>query len=153
LKSRHEFAVRDLLRAAGIEEFLPTREVTTQWTDRIAKVTRPLFHGYIFIRCVQTDAAQVLRTRGVVQILGVERPEAIPDEVITNLQRLAALPAALAECPYVAGESVVVARGPFAGVAGVISRVQGATSLSIPVEILGRAVSVRIDAADVEATK
>jgi transcriptional antiterminator RfaH len=151
LRSRHEFAVRDSLRAANVTEFLPTITVESRWTDRIAIVTRPLFTGYIFARFAAPDAAQVLQTRGVVQILSVDlRPVPISDAVIADLRRAVESPAPISLCAYVAGETVRVKSGPFTGVAGVISRVKGATTLTIPVEILGRAVSVQIDAADVE---
>lgn len=146
--------MRDRLREAGIEEFLPTREETSRWTDRIAKVTRPLFSGYIFIRCVPADVLQVLQTRGVVQILGVREPEPIADDVIAATRRAVEHSGALSACPYAAGESVTVKSGPFAGVMGVVSRVRvgpyDTATLTIPVAILGRAVSVQIAAADVE---
>jgi transcription antitermination factor NusG len=149
-RSRHEFSVRDALAAQGIEHFLPTATTESRWTDRIAKVERPLFNGYIFARCVPTEALAVLRTRGAVQLLGVDGPEIIPDEVIANLRRFVESPVPLSLGAYAAGETVRVMRGPFAGVAGVIRRVKGATTLSIPIEILCRVVSVEIDAADVE---
>lgn len=154
LRSRFEFAVRDALRAEQIEEFLPTRDETTRWTDRIATTTRPLFPGYIFVRFGSAYTVQLLKIRGVVQILSIDlQPVPIPDDAIANLRRAVEHPAPLSLCPHVAGDSVTVARGPFAGVTGVISRVQGATTLTIPVAILGRAVSVQIDAADVEPPK
>ncbi|MDP9024309.1 MAG: UpxY family transcription antiterminator [Candidatus Eremiobacteraeota bacterium] len=150
LRSRFDFAVRDQLRADSIEEFLPTREETTRWTDRMNVTTRPLFSGYIFARFDPREASRVRQTRGVVQILSIaQEPVPVPDEVIANLQRIAANPALVECCPYVAGSTVRVERGPFAGVSGIITRVKGGAVLSIPVEILGRSVSVEIDAADV----
>jgi transcription antitermination factor NusG len=142
--------VRDELEAQGIEQFLPVWEETSRWSDRIAKVTRPLFTGYIFSRCVPTDVLQVLQTRGVCAVLGTDGPEAIPDSVIANLQRIAANPAAVSLGAYAAGETVRVGRGPFAGVTGIITRVKNGATLTIPVQILGRAVSVQIDSADIE---
>lgn len=124
--------------------------------------TRPLFAGYIFARFDPADAtnvATVRQTRGVLEILSLDgAPAAIPDAEIANLQRLAANPGAVLPCAYVAGEAVTVARGPFAGVSGVVSRVRqggntSATTLTIPIQILGRAVRVEIDAADVEPTE
>lgn len=142
------------LRANGIEEFLPTFTEETRWTDRTRSTTRPLFTGYIFARFDPTAATTVLQTRGVVQILSIDsQPVAIADQVIADLRRFLDSPAPVASCPYVAGAPVRVARGPFAGVTGVISRVKGATTLTVPVEILGRAVSVQIDAGDVEANE
>lgn len=148
-----DFVTRDLLDAAGFATFCPTRTVETRWTDRTAITTRPLFPGYLFARFTPNERAAILATRGVVQILGTGTPEPIADSVIAGLRRAVDSPHAVALCPYVAGETVRVARGPFAGVAGVVTRVTGATTLTIPVEILGRAVSVQIAAEDIEENK
>lgn len=152
--SNRAFAVREALRRDGVEVFLPTYQVETRWSDRMKKVDRPLFPGYIFARFKSERAEAILRTRGVYEILSIDQqPEAVPDLVIANLQRLAAQRGArIARCPYVAGVMVTVLRGPFAGVAGVVTRTQGEpghATLTIPVQILGRAVSVEIEAADV----
>ena len=150
LKSRREFAVRDALDTAGIEQFLPTWEERSAWSDRIAKVTRPLFRGYIFARLVPDRAPELLQIRGVCQVLGTSHPEAIPDEVMRNLQRIAALPGAFSPCPYVAGEPVTVRIGAYAGVEGIVVRTAGAAELVVSIELLGRSCRVRIDAADCE---
>ena len=152
-RSRFEFTVRDALLAAGVEAFLPTWQEQTRYTDRIAEVIRPLFTGYLFARFPAADSDAIRATRGVSQVLSMGQiPVAVPDEDIENLQRIVAMPVKLACCPYVAGARITVLRGPFAGVCGVVTRVRGRSTLSIPVEILGRSVSVQIDAADVRET-
>lgn len=114
--------------------------------------TRPLFTGYIFAQFDANAAAQqILRVYGVVQILSVDqKPVAISDDEIAILRRVVESPAPVSPCAYVVGETVRVKTGPFAGVDGVITRIRGAATLTIPIEILGRAVSVAIDVADVE---
>jgi transcription antitermination factor NusG len=164
LRSRSEFAVRDALEAQGIESFLPTWEETVRWADRQAVTTRPLFSGYIFGRFDPATAQDaILRTRGVVQILGMVKsgpyrrgdcavpvPESIPDEVIANLRLMAATPNALSPCPYVAGEAVTVRCGTYAGVEGIVVKTDGEAHLVVSVEFLGRSCRVKIDAADIE---
>lgn len=144
--------MRDQLRAAGVPEFLPTRDEETRWTDRTNLTTRPLFAGYIFAQFDPSSRDTVLRTRGVVQILSLDqRPEPISDEEIANLRLFVAAAARAEPCAYVAvGSAVRVERGPFAGVEGVVTRAKGAATLTISVEILGRSVSVALDPADVE---
>jgi transcription antitermination factor NusG len=152
LRSRFEFAVRDALHAAGIEEFLPTYTTETRAPGRTQLTTRPLFAGYIFAKFSAAGASNdVLRTRGVAGILGAAGvPTAIPDGEIANLQRMAAKSVSVSRCSYVAGETVQIARGPFAGVIGEVTRTQGAVRLTVAIPILGRAVSVAIDVADLD---
>jgi transcription antitermination factor NusG len=154
VRSNTEFRVRDRMNAAGIAEYLPTYDETVRWTDRTKLVTRPLFPGYIFVRIDRfLAAAEVLATAAVIQILGANELSSIPDHVIADLRRVVESPAPVACCPYVAGVRVRVKRGPWTGMIGVVERTRGATLLWIPIEILGRSVSVPIDTADVEKEK
>jgi transcription antitermination factor NusG len=149
LRSRFDFTVRDALRAAGVEEFLPTYSRTTRWSDRTNVTTRPLFSGYCFARFDAADKARVF-VRGVVEILSIDQaPIPISDDVIEDLRRVVESPAPCSPCAYVVGERVRVKSGPFAGILAIVTRTQGETTLTLPIEILGRAVSVQIDTRDV----
>jgi transcription antitermination factor NusG len=151
-RSRFEFAVREGLRAAGIEEYLPVHTIETREAGRTQLTKLPIFPGYIFARFVAArEALVVLRTRGVVEILGAAGvPIAIPDEEIANLRSFAGYSRPVKVTRCVPGAVVRVKRGPFAGVAGVVKRVKGAATLTVSVPMLGRAVSVEIDAADLD---
>jgi transcription antitermination factor NusG len=149
-RSRFEFAVKDELNRRNIEAWLPTFREESRWSDRVAVVTRPLFPGYLFARAPVHRANSIRSTRGVADILSIDQqPVPVSDEEIENLRRLVDSPKGAKSCPYVAGSRVRVKSGPFAGVEGVITRVKNAATLTIPVEILGRSVSVEIDIADV----
>jgi transcription antitermination factor NusG len=148
LLSNQEFKVEGLLSGAAIEAFLPTFVEETRWTDRSKVITRPLFSGYIFLRIDPAELDRARRIAGVVHILGTDRPEAIPDVEIENVRRALASQGTVEPCPYVAGEAVRIERGPLAGVSGIVKRTAGATRVIVAIEILKRAVSVEIDAAD-----
>jgi transcription antitermination factor NusG len=148
-----EKRVAERLRRNGIEEFLPTWVETSRWSDRQKQVTRPLFAGYLFALFDRANATTILQTAGVLQILGTDELSAIPDDEIAALRAVVDSPHAIERCPYVAGATVTVERGPFAGIKGIVTRTRGSALLTIPITILGRAVSVEIDAADVKAEK
>lgn len=149
-RSRFDFVVRDALLAASVEAWLPTVDETTKWSDREKRIVRPLFAGYVFARLAPDQYGSIRITRGVVQILSLDNePEAIPDAEIANLQRITASSLALAPCPYVTGESVTIKSGPLYGVSGIVVRTKGSTRIVVRCEILRRAVSVEVDAADV----
>jgi len=150
-RSRFEAKVSDALRAEGFESFLPTFTESVRWSDRFESVERPLFAGYLFARFDRfRDGSKVLTITGCIQILGHTETDSIPDDVIAALRLVVEHPAPVVRCPYVAGTSQVrVLRGPFAGCAGIVSRIKGQTLLTIPVEILGRSVSVQIESYDV----
>src|SRR5678810_353147 len=88
-RSRHEKIVRDQLMQQGIEPLLPTVKRLSQWKDRKKEVEVPLFSGYCFVRFNAEQKLPVLKTVGVVDIVGGgQRPEPIPDEEITAIQTL-----------------------------------------------------------------
>lgn len=150
LQSNREVRVQDALRAAAIPDFLPTYVEETRWSDRTKRTSRPLFPGYVFCHVAPEHFPLVRRIAGVVQILGAEfTPTPIPDAEIDNLRLAVASRVPLAECPYVAGETVRVDSGPLAGLVGVVERTKGATSVVVTLEILNRSVRVEVDAASV----
>jgi transcription antitermination factor NusG len=153
-RSKAEFAVSAALRAKGVDEFLPYKVEQVRWSDRIKSVTRPLFTGYIFARFARfAEASRVLETHGVISILGSNELSSISTDVIADLQRVVSSPVAVTLSAYVAGVTVRVRRGPWAGVSGVVQRTKGTSLLWIPVYVLQRWVSVPINAADVEKDK
>ena len=149
VRSAYAWKVRASLRDAGIEEFLPTYTEEVRWSDRTKTVERALFPGYIFLRVMDVSAA--LRIAGIVQILASNlKPTPIPSDQIDAVRLVCLSAENVLPCAHVVGESVTVATGPLAGVTGTVKRVKGGLRLIVAIELLGRAISVEIDAADVE---
>lgn len=111
---------------------------------------RPLFPGYVFVCAdLAADRSAILAARGVVGLLGGRRPEAIPAEVIRNLQIAAANPESLTPAEWHGGEIVTVARGPLAGFTGVVERSKGGRRLVVRAEFLNRACALEIGEAEI----
>ncbi len=73
----------------------------------------PLFSGYCFVRFASDQKLPVLKTVGVVDIVGGTRPEPIPDEEITAIQTLIRSVLPYDPHPYLQeGMRVEVIRGP-----------------------------------------
>ncbi len=90
-RSRHEKMERDQLDHQGIEHLLPTVKRLSQWKDRKKEVKVPLFAGYCFVRFGSDQKLPILKTVGVVDIVGSgQRPEPIPDEEIAAIRTLMA---------------------------------------------------------------
>jgi transcriptional antiterminator RfaH len=149
--SRAEFSVENRLASQGVQVFLPAVQEQTRWSDRTQIISRPLLPGYLFIKVDPAGLPGVF-VPGVIEILKTDnRAAAIPAEEIDQLRRaIVASRKPVAECPYVAGDKVTVARGPMAGSTGIVQRTKAATRLVISIEILHRSVSVEIAAEDVE---
>ena len=150
-RSRHEKIVRDQLANQGIEPLLPTVKRMSQWKDRKKEIEVPLFSGYCFVRFTSEHKLPVLKTIGVVDIVGSNhRPEAIPDEEIAAIKTLMSSVLPYDPHPYMLeGMQVEVVRGPLRGVHGILLRKEKRHRLVLGVRLIPQAAAVEIDVNDV----
>ena len=152
-RSRHEQVVREQLQQKAIEAFLPTVTRWSRWKDRKKKVDWPLFPGYCFARFNARERLPVLKCTGVVSIISFEgEPAPIPDFEIDGIRQLVESDLAYDPCPMIReGDMVEVKSGPLTGVVGRLVRKNEKARLVLSVDLIGQAVSVEVDAADVRA--
>jgi transcription antitermination factor NusG len=151
-RSRHEQVVRDQLARKEIDAFLPTMPRWSRWKDRKKRIDWPLFPGYCFAHFDPADTLPVLKCTGVVNIVSVEgRPAPIPDVELDSIRRLLATELQYDPCPLIReGMMVEVTHGPLRGVIGRLMRKDAQHArLVLAVDLIGQAVSVEVDAADV----
>lgn len=151
-RARHEKVVRDRLEQIGIEPLLPTMHRLSQWHDRRKLIETPLFAGYCFARFDLGERLRVLNTDGVAQIMGIGVvPTPLSADEVDSLLRMVASGRPLAPHPYLQeGQRVHVVRGPLEGATGIFLRRQHPCRLVLSVQLIQQAVSVEIDAANVE---
>jgi transcription antitermination factor NusG len=152
-RSRHEKLVRDQLAQRADDVFLPTITRWSRWKDRKKAVDWPLFPGYCFARFDVTDRLPILKCEGVVTIVGTDgQPSPIPPIEIDAIRRLIESELAFDPCPLIKeGMMVEVRSGPLKGVVGRLVRKGARARLVLSVDLIGQAVSVEVDAADVRA--
>ncbi|MBZ0158526.1 MAG: UpxY family transcription antiterminator [Alphaproteobacteria bacterium] len=156
VRSRHEFKVAEQLIRAGIDAFLPTFEKLSAWKDRRKKINFPLFPGYLFAHIEKEPAVlrAVIKTSGIVRFLGLipGEPEIIPDDQINSLKRLMESKEELDPYPYLQnGRKYRIRRGPLAGVEGILIERLDCHRLVLSVDVLRQGVSLKVEAADIEA--
>jgi transcription antitermination factor NusG len=151
-RSRHEQVVRDQLASKGIEAFLPTVTRWSRWKDRKKKVDWPLFPGYCFARFDPRERLPILKSTGVVTIVAFDGEIVpIPDQEIDGIRRLVASDLQYDPVPLIReGTLVEVTHGPLKGVHGRLVRKGSQARLILAVDLIGQAVSVEVDAADVK---
>jgi transcription termination/antitermination protein NusG len=151
-RSRHEQVVRDQIAAKGFTVFLPTVGRWRRWKDRKKKVDWPLFPGYCFASFDAADRLQILKCSGVVSIVSFNGEIApIPEHEIEGIRRLVETDLQYDPCPLIKeGMMVEVVHGPLRGVIGRLVRKGSHARLILAVDLIGQAVSVEVDAADVK---
>jgi len=152
-RSRHEQVVREQLERKRIDAFLPTITRWSRWKDRKKKVDWPLFPGYCFARFAAADTLRILKCTGVVNIVSFDgKPAAIPDIELDSIRLLVGSDLQYDPCPMInEGMMVEVVHGPLKGVVGRLMRKDAPKArLVLSVDLIGQAVSVEVDAADVK---
>ena len=136
-----------------MEAFLPTITRWSRWKDRRKKIDWPLFPGYCFARFDPENALAVLKCTGVVNIVSFEgKPAPIPEFELESVRLLVTSELQFDPCPLMReGMMVEVVHGPLRGVIGRLMRKDAARArLVLSVDLIGQAVSVEVDAADVK---
>ena len=150
VRALYAFRIRDELRRLGVDEFLPTFTETTRWSDRTKISERQLFPGYLFAR-LNGCASHVLSIPGVINVLPSNmKPTAIEDSEVSSLRIAIESQLPITPCPHSAGDKVFFRSGPLAGACGVVVRTRDSIRVIVGIEMLGRAVSVTVDAGDLE---
>jgi transcriptional antiterminator NusG len=152
-RSRHEQIVREQLERKHVEAFLPTITRWSRWKDRKKKVDWPLFPGYCFARFDPASVLAILKCAGVVNIVSFDgKPAPIPVQELDSIRLLVGSALQFDPCPLIhEGTMVRVTHGPLRGVVGRLMRKDAQRArLVLSVDLIGQAVSVEVDAADVK---
>ena len=149
---RHEAVVRQQLERKRIEASLPTVTKWSRWKDRKKQIDRTLFPGYCFARFDLGSRLEVLKCSGVVNIVSFEGEVVpIPDVEIEGIRQLVESDLRHDPCPLVRdGMMAEGTHGRLRGVVGRLVRKGTHARLVLSVDMLGQAVSVEVDAADVK---
>jgi len=148
VRVKFETVASVILREKGFEEFLPLYRAKRQWSDRIKQLDLPLFPGYLFCRInIAGGLLPIVTTPGVLGIVSAGRhPIQISEPEILAVQSV--IRSGLTATPWpglVAGASVLIERGPLAGVEGVVLDADKKYRLIVSVPMLQRAVAVEIE--------
>ena len=144
--SRQEKILSRDLAAMSVPHFLPLVRQPRYYGKRKVSVEVPLFPGYLFLRGSLDSAYQADRTGRVAQIIRVADQSQL-DWELHNLHLALSEHAQLDPYPYLKeGLRVEIRSGPFRGMQGLIDARVKQDRLILQVNLLGRAVSVEVDA-------
>lgn len=147
VRSKHERIAAAHLRDRGYQEFSPSYKAESQWSDRRKTTDRFIFPGYVFCRFNPGDRLPILTVPGVVGLVGFgEGPSPIPDQEIEQVRRMVQSGLLLKPWPFLeVGQTVLLERGPLAGLEGILEEVKGRLRLVVSIRLLQRSVSTEVD--------
>jgi transcription termination/antitermination protein NusG len=149
--SHCEQLVHDQLADKGFRMFLPTMRTWTRRGGQQLLIPVPMFQRYLFInhRIDRRSYIEILKTRGVVRILGGRWDELLPvaDAEIDALRRIQDSHVPVLPHAYLRdGQRVWINQGPLAGVEGILVRSRpNRCVLVVSVDLLRQSVAVEVD--------
>lgn len=150
-RARNERKVFEQLQHKRFEAFFPTVTRWSRWRDRKKQIEWPLFACYCFVRIPASQWLPVLTCAGVHHVVSFgDGPAVVADHEIDAIRTLLSTPLHYDQCSFVReGMMVEVIYGPLTGARGRFVRKGDDTRLILAIEMLGRALSVQVDAVDV----
>lgn len=147
VRSCAESKAASLLRNQGYECHLPLSKSPRRWSDRIKVLEVPLFSGYLFCRFDVHNRLPILKTPGVLQIVGVGKiPIPVEESEINAIQQLGRSGLPAKPWPFVqVGEVARIEYGPLRGLAGIVVNVKSEMKLVLSVSLLQRSVAVEVE--------
>jgi transcription antitermination factor NusG len=149
--SHCEQLVHDQLHARGFRMFLPTIRTWSRRAGKQRLLAVPMFQSYLFIHHAieKRSYIEILKTRGLVRILGPRWDSLIPvpDAEIGALQRIQDADLTILPHPYMReGQRVRIEQGPLAGLEGILVRNRPNRGvLVLSVDLLRQSVAVEVD--------
>jgi transcription antitermination factor NusG len=136
-----------MLSGKGVETFLPVYRSRRRWSDRTQELDLPLIPGYVFCRFDLTNRMPILKTPGVVQIVGAgKKPEPVDEIEMQSLITAVEAGVHLQLWPFLkAGQRVSIEEGPLRSLEGILVSTKGKDQLILSVSLLQRSVAVAVD--------
>lgn len=150
-RSRQENVVQDFLRQKDIRLFLPKRYEVRRWQDRTKLLEAVLFPGYVFVQ-PRLEQVSILRyVRGSCGLLMCgDKLATISQRDLDAIKIMVHSGEPLDVVPeLVCGQRVEVIAGPFLHAQGEFVRMKSQHRLVINAHLIGKSISVEIDAAHV----
>ena len=153
-RPRHEKVVTSQLENSGIETFLPLCPQVRSWSDRRKIIDFPLFPGYVFVwtsPATQTRA-RIFQIKGILGFVGPNNQATpIPPHQIEAVRSLLKAQIECRPHPYLAaGQRVRIQNGALKGLEGILVRIANDHSLVVSVDLINRAVSIRLEGYEVD---
>ena len=146
---RTEKRVKERLEQAGIENYLPVREVEFERDGQVRRLEIPVITGCIFVRVSETNLPSVLSILGVIALLKEKQgPVVISDEQLDSLRILNENAESLevVNTGWPVGTTVRVMQGELAGVRGELIEVAGGHLVVIRIPyLIGVCADVSLD--------
>ena len=149
-KSRREKALATFLFKNNIAYYAPMLKTRQPNKKRVRYSFKPVFSGYIFFKSSVHERYTALTSNQIANVIDVKNENKLCRE-LKEIQKAITLDAPLYPYEYLQeGQEVIVKKGPFKGVQGVVIKKKGNYRLLLKVSSIMQCLAMDIDADKVE---
>ena len=150
-KQHHEKRVAEYLTDQTLDCYLPLYTSKRKWSNhRTAIIEMPLFPTYLFARISPRMRSRVLRTPGVIGIVG----RGSADDAVSDGEMEALRTGLHLRNPephgFAVGETVRIVTGPLEGIQGTVIKYKSSFRVVITVPMIQQSVSVEAETSELE---
>ena len=148
VKPRQEKSVSRFFEGNGHDWFLPLFQKKHLYVNREKINHLTVFAGYVFCRFGFSSRLAILKTPGVIDMIGVGgKPFPIDDDEIASLQKAAKAQLMVEPCMFLEnGSRVLIKGGPLNGTQGLVVRTKESVRIVLSISLLQRSVLVEVAA-------
>lgn len=145
-KPRCEKKLADYSLKKGIHYYLPLKRSVKKYQYREVTFTKPLFPGYIFVKCNFPEKRELLITGYIANFLKVDN-EAELIEQLQQINKGSKMGIDFRLVDFIAeGTRVEIIKGPFVGLTGVVKDYKNVEEILMQITILRKSVAVKASA-------
>jgi transcription antitermination factor NusG len=149
-KPRREKKLAECSFRSKINYFLPLKDSERVYKYRKVLFTKPLFPGYVFVKCNPDEHRTLVLTGHTAHFLSVPNEKELTDElkqILTGRQ----IGADFKETKYLdKGTKVKIVSGPFEGLTGIVEDQNNIKEVVLQINLLKQAVSVTVSSRQVK---
>jgi transcription termination/antitermination protein NusG len=154
VNTNREKTVARHLSVRSLEHYLPLYSERSRWSDRVIRLERPLFPGYVFVRFPPQFRLSVVSTPGVLRLLGSDERDKVSAAEISRIRQGLASGSLLRPHHGVSvGTQVRVRCGVFEGVEGVVTEMRRQCKVIIAMVAIRQFFSLELEIRDIEILK
>ena len=152
-KPRCEKKIAEYSYKKGLNYYLPLKDSVRTYKYRKIIFTKPLFSGYIFVKCTPDQRQTLIYSGHTVCFLKVpDEREFLEDLNQIHLGKLKG--ADLRKCQYLEkGKKVIFISGPFEGLTGIVENQKNVNEVILQVHLLKQAVSISAETEQVKVIR
>jgi transcription antitermination factor NusG len=149
-KPRREKKLAKCSFKSNINYFLPLKDSERVYQYRKVMFTKPLFPGYVFVKCNSDEHRTLVLTGHTAHFLSVPNEKELTDE-LKQILAGRQLGADFIDTKYLdKGTRVKIISGPFEGLTGIVEDQNNIKEVVLQINLLRQAVSVAVSSRQVE---